>query len=93
MEGPWFYVKKVHFPLFISNSRLLWDFTFADTLLENILLLPFFFPQVSDPSKPSMGPSSRQLIQRQDLHTGLDFPWALLLSPLGARSQQGTARC
>lgn len=65
------------------QSLLLWDFTFANTLSASILLLPFFFPQVFDPSKPSMCPSSRQLIWRLAVHPGLASPWAPAPFPAG----------
>lgn len=46
--GKWrvrgFISKKVHFPFFIPNSLLLWDFAFANILSENIFASSFFSP-------------------------------------------------
>lgn len=89
--GKWrvrgFISKKVHFPFFIPNSLLLWDFAFANILSENIFASSFFSPQVFDPSKPRVCPSSRQLIWRLAQTLALPPLGLLLLSPLASKAQ------
>ena len=79
--------EKVHSPLLIPKSFLLWNLTFTNTLSERPLPSPLPFPtQVLNPSEPSMCPSPRKFTPRLAVRIDLAFPLSPAPFPLGTHS-------
>lgn len=81
--------EKVHSPLLIPKSFLLWNLTFTNTLSERPLPSPLPFPtRVFNPSEPSMCPSPRKCTPRLTVHTDLAFSVYCSFSPGCSQSPQ-----